>query len=164
MPLTIVLPSRRNNGHENNDFAAFVETQIDRAAQKIIDSSNQRYDEHAHGKLSYLLSLRRVMSQSHRRGSRPTGRHQRCASSPEHHRAQQNLLVTDQIKYRRHCENRPKPVRVRSVLARAVDRKPAQSWLTGINSRLLILMCAGWVSIQKMVSAMSWGWIASAPA
>lgn len=63
MPLTIVLPSRRNNGHENNDFAAFVETQIDRAAQKIIDSSNQRYDEHAHGKLSYLLSLRRVMSQ-----------------------------------------------------------------------------------------------------
>ncbi|CAB5539367.1 Uncharacterised protein [Pseudomonas putida] len=48
---------------KNNDFAAFVETQIDRAAQKIIDSSNQRYDEHAHGKLSYLLSLRRVMSQ-----------------------------------------------------------------------------------------------------
>ncbi|MDD2091534.1 hypothetical protein NP522_15235 [Pseudomonas guariconensis] len=47
---------------KNNDFAAFVETQIDRAAQKIIDSSNQRYDEHSHGKLSYLLSLRRVMS------------------------------------------------------------------------------------------------------
>ncbi len=45
----------------DSDFAAFVEEQINKAAQKIIDSS-QRYDEHSHGKLSYLLSLRRVIS------------------------------------------------------------------------------------------------------
>ncbi|MNO92263.1 hypothetical protein D3C76_838310 [compost metagenome] len=42
--------------------------------------------------------------------------------------------------------------------------KPAQDWLTGMISRLLILMCGGWVMIQKMVSAMSCGWIGSAPA
>lgn len=47
---------------EQNDFAAFVETQINRVAQKIIGSNSQRYDEHSHGKLSFLLSLRRVMS------------------------------------------------------------------------------------------------------
>lgn len=46
----------------DSDFAAFVEEQINRAAQKIIDSRSQRYDEHSHGKLSYLLSLRRVIS------------------------------------------------------------------------------------------------------
>lgn len=46
----------------DNDLAAFVEEQINRAAQKIIDSSSQRYDEHAHGKLSYLLSLRRIIN------------------------------------------------------------------------------------------------------
>lgn len=47
---------------KNSDFAAFVEEQINKAAQKIVDSSSQRYDEHSHGKLSYLLSLRRVIS------------------------------------------------------------------------------------------------------
>ena len=46
----------------DSDFAAFVEEQINKAAQKIIDSRSQRYDEHSHGKLSYLLSLRRVIS------------------------------------------------------------------------------------------------------
>ncbi|ANY89586.1 MULTISPECIES: hypothetical protein [Pseudomonas] len=47
---------------KNSDFAAFVEEQINKAAQKIVDSSRHRYDEHSHGKLSYLLSLRRVIS------------------------------------------------------------------------------------------------------
>ena len=47
---------------KNSDFAAFVEEQINKAAQKIVDSSSQRYDEHSHGKLSYLLSLRRIIS------------------------------------------------------------------------------------------------------
>ncbi len=42
--------------------------------------------------------------------------------------------------------------------------KPAQVWLTGISSRLLMLMCAGVLSTQKIVSAMSCGWIGSAPA
>gem|GEM_PF-6766645 len=35
--------------------------------------------------------------------------------------------------------------------------KPAQVWLTGISSRLLMLMCAGAFSTQKIVSAMSCG-------
>src|SRR5690606_37332385 len=41
---------------------------------------------------------------------------------------------------------------------------PLHVWLTGISSRLLMLMCAGALSTQKMVSAMSCGWIGSAPA
>jgi len=46
---------------EAEAFKAFVEEQINRAAQKIIDSAH-RYDEHSHGKLSYLLSLRRIIN------------------------------------------------------------------------------------------------------
>lgn len=46
---------------EAEAFKAFVEEQINRAAQKIIDHGH-RYDEHSHGKLSYLLSLRRVIN------------------------------------------------------------------------------------------------------
>jgi len=44
---------------KREDFNAFVELQINKAAGKIIDS-NDRLDEHAHGTLSYLLSLRRI--------------------------------------------------------------------------------------------------------
>ncbi|MFK2912930.1 hypothetical protein [Pseudomonas sp. 3HC3] len=46
---------------EAEAFKAFVEEQINRAAQKIIDHGH-RYDEHSHGKLNYLLSLRRVIN------------------------------------------------------------------------------------------------------
>ena len=46
---------------EAEAFKAFVEEQINRAAQKIIDHGH-RYVEHSHGKLSYLLSLRRVIN------------------------------------------------------------------------------------------------------
>ncbi|MCX2887907.1 hypothetical protein DMX11_24730 [Pseudomonas sp. LB-090624] len=46
---------------DSEAFKAFVEEQINRAAQKIIDKG-RCYDEHSHGKLSYLLSLRRVIN------------------------------------------------------------------------------------------------------
>ena len=41
---------------------------------------------------------------------------------------------------------------------------PAHAWLTGMISRVLMLMCGGWFMIQWMVSAMSADWIGSAPA
>ncbi len=41
---------------------------------------------------------------------------------------------------------------------------PAQVWLTGISSRRLMFTCAGVFITQKIVSAMSCGWIGSAPA
>ena len=49
-------------------------------------------------------------------------------------------------------------------LAERSMANPAQVWLTGISSRRLILICAGWLSTQNTVSAMSADWIASAPA
>ena len=69
----------------------------------------------------------------------------------------------------------PKSLWERACSRRAVTRSyalpplrsianPAQVWLTGISSTLLMLMCAGALRTQKMVSAMSCGWIGSAPA
>lgn len=45
---------------EKKAFEAFIELQINTAAQRIINSG-KRFDEHSHGKLSYLLSLRRTL-------------------------------------------------------------------------------------------------------
>ncbi|MGF6392911.1 hypothetical protein [Pseudomonas plecoglossicida] len=42
-------------------FENFIETQINAAAKQIIDKKKTDLDHIAHGKLGYLLSLRRVV-------------------------------------------------------------------------------------------------------
>lgn len=46
---------------ERKEFKDFVESQINLAAKQIVDRQKADLDHIAHGKLSYLLSLRRVV-------------------------------------------------------------------------------------------------------
>ncbi|MCE7762489.1 hypothetical protein GQL56_07515 [Pseudomonas putida] len=46
---------------ERADFKSFLETQINAAAKQIIDKQKPELDHIAHGKLGFLLSLRRVV-------------------------------------------------------------------------------------------------------
>ena len=53
---------------------------------------------------------------------------------------------------------RPQRTHLRSIA------NPAQLWLTGMISSVLMLMCGGWFISQNTVSAMSSGCTGSAPA